>query len=96
MKIHLDLSHHCVETAIKRCRNKAISRYFKTPERHDLEDEIALLGLALEAFDFQRLRSGWAVLAGHGNTLVSLDYQPDGQPTLAFDGVRIVPPATPA
>lgn len=96
MDIHLDLSHHCVETAIKRRRNKAISHYFTAPERQDLEDEIVLLGLALESFDFQRLRSDWTILAGHGEGVVTLRHGPDSQPMLAFDDVCVVPPATSA
>ena len=98
MTIHLDLTHHCIETAIKRRRNAAITRYFKSPDHRqdDLEEEIAVLGQALEAFDFGRLRSQWVPLAGHSDVRVTLSQGPAGQPTLAFDNVLILPPANPA
>jgi hypothetical protein len=97
MTIRLDLTHHCIETAIKRRRNAAISCYFKSSHHQpDLEEEIALLGQALETFDFNRLRSQWTTLAGHSDVTVTLNHGPAGQPALAFDNVLIVPPANPA
>jgi hypothetical protein len=97
MTIRLDLARHCIETALKRRHNAAISRYFNshTPSR-DLEDEIELLGQALKAFDFNSLRSQYRPLAGHSDVIVRLTQGPAGQPTLAFEGISIVPPAHPA
>lgn len=95
MTIHLDLAHHCIETAIKRRHNAAISCYFKSPDHeNDLEDEIELLGQALKAFDFNSLRSKWRPLSGHSDVIVTLTHGPTGQPMLAFDKLFIVPPAS--
>lgn len=97
MTIHLDLAHHCIETAIKRRHNAAISRYFKSRDhKSDLEDEIELLGQALKAFDFNCLRSQWCPLSGHSDVMVTLTHGPAGQPMLAVEDISIVPPASPA
>jgi hypothetical protein len=94
MIIPLDLTRYCIETAIKRRRNAAISRYFKSHSpTSDLENEIALLGQALRRFDFNLLRSDWKILSGHNDAIVTLGPGPTGQPTLEFDNVSIVPPA---
>lgn len=94
MKVHLDLAYHCIETALKRSHNAAISRYFNSHNHsRDLEDEIELLGQALKAFDFNCLRSQYRPLAGHSDVIVVLTHGLAGQPTLTFDGISIVPPA---
>ena len=95
MTIQLCLAHHCIETAIKRRYNAAISAYFKSPEnQNDLENEIELLETALKVFDFNRLRSQWRTLAGHSDVVVALSPGSGGQPTLSFGAVCIVPPAS--
>jgi hypothetical protein len=97
MTIRLDLSRHCIETALKRCHNAAISRYFNVSNpSSDLEDEIELLGQALKTFDFNYLRSHYRPLAGHSAVIVRLTQGSAGQPTLTFEGVSIVPPDHPA
>jgi hypothetical protein len=94
MNIRLDLTRHCIETAIKRRHNEAISRYFKTPDQQGvLEEEIALLGQAIKAFDFNRLRSQWPMLSGHSDAIVLLTRGPANQPTLALGNILIIPPA---
>ena len=65
MEFVLDLSRHCIETAIRRSHARAVSDYFKQRrDRETLEAEIELLAYALENLDFGRLRSGWKILAG--------------------------------
>jgi hypothetical protein len=97
MTIYLDLAHHCIETAIKRRHNACISRYFKSSgHESELENEIELLGQALNAFDFNFLRSHYMPLAGHSEVIVTLIHGPAGQPTLVFEDHSIVPPARPA
>ena len=94
MPIRLDVTTHCVETAIRRCHEAAMSRYFK-PGTHNaaLEAELVLLEAALEAFDFARLRSRWPVLAGGDDRPVFLTRDHEGRPCLQVDDSRIVPPA---
>jgi hypothetical protein len=97
MNIPLDLTRHCIETAIKRRRNAAISSYFRTRDRENiLEAEIALLGQALEVFDFNRLRSQWPALSSHSDAMVTLTRGPASQPIIVLDTILIVPPADPA
>jgi len=97
MTISLDLTHHCIETAIKRRHNACISRYFKSSgHESELENEIELLGQALKTFDFNSLRSHYRPLAGHSEVIVTLTHGPAGQPTLVFEDYSIVPPASPS
>ncbi len=65
IQIDLDLSRHCIETALHRRYNQDISRCLRAEVREqDLEDEITLLKSALESFDFGFLRSNWPELGG--------------------------------
>ena len=78
------------------CDHSAIARYFKSRgHQSDLEDEIDLLDQALRTFDFNRLRSQWPALAGHGEVIVTLTHGVANRPTLAFGNIFIVPPAIP-
>ncbi len=73
MHIALDLKHHCVETEIRRCYHRSISRYFKEKTgRQRLEEEIELLRTALERLDFPALRKQFSQLAGNTPATVSL------------------------
>ena len=86
----LDLSHHCIETAIRQRYNAAVRAYFKQEdERPRLENEIGLLLDALETLDFPVLRSRHRELAGSTEARItltkeahtgSLMIQIDGQP----------------
>lgn len=98
MKIQLDLTHHCIETEIRRLHEAAMSRYFKkgTDDKKAVEKELVLLEKALTAFDFPRLRSGWSVLAGGDDLPVLLGWEDRRRPCLEVDDHRIVPPATKA
>lgn len=66
MEVQLDLSTHCIETEIKRRYNLEISAYFKagSEEQQRLEPMIDMLRLALEIFDFAKLRTRYPALAG--------------------------------
>ena len=68
MNIHvrLNLSKHCIETAIRKAYNQALSAYFKPDSKKQyLEEVIELTQHALERFDFAKLRSEYKGLAGH-------------------------------
>ncbi|HSO20350.1 MAG TPA: hypothetical protein VLT88_12885 [Desulfosarcina sp.] len=94
MKIRLDLSGHCIETEVNRRHEAAMSRYFKGREDVDaLDAELVLLEAAIDAFDFEGLRSGWPVMAGGEERPVFLTRDDRDRPCLQFDGRRIVPPA---
>jgi hypothetical protein len=61
----LDLSRHCIQTALRRRYEDRLAQYFKPgSDRGALEAEIALLQDALETLDFGALRSRWPPLAG--------------------------------
>jgi len=73
MKITLDLSRHCIETEIRRRRNRAISDYFKTGGTDArLESEIEMFDAALQELDFPALRNRHPALAGRENDRVDL------------------------
>lgn len=94
MEILLDLRHHCIETALKRRRNAAISRYFKAAEnRLDLEAQIDMLGRALQTFDFSALRRRWPVLAGGSDYPVRLVTSGNGKLEIQVAQLRVIPPA---
>lgn len=96
MKIELNLKRHCIETEMKRLHNAAITRYFKADSgRAALEQEIALLQLALQSFDFQQLRGRWPALSGGSGCRVLLAPDAAGQPGLSFENTCITPPANP-
>ncbi len=87
VEVRLDLSRHCVETAVRRAYNRAISDYFKpggaTSER---EGRIDLLESALSGFDLGGLRGRDPALAGGFSGEVVLGRDPAGRLTLRVDG----------
>jgi hypothetical protein len=90
MKIRLDLSKHCIETAIRKQYHQKISRYFRTPvDRTHLQSEIEVLINALENFDFMLLRRTYPELEGHCSHEVVLETDDLGQPVIR-SGVRIL------
>ena len=94
LKIELDLKRHCIETEMKRRTNAAISRYFKADlKKTDLENEIALLQQALQAFDFLQLRNRWPALSGGSGARIFLALDATGQPHISFENTCVAPPA---
>lgn len=94
MKIDFDLQHHCIETAMKRRCNAAISAYFgRGVKKGALEREIAVLQKGLQDFDFGQLRSRWPRLSGGSRCRAVLQLDAAGRPQLIVDEIRIVPPA---
>ena len=80
MKIKLDLSRHCIETAVKKAYNRRLSMALRASKSDKTaEEEIELLKKALEGFDFSGLRSRFAELAGGSQLPCSLVRQPSGQ-----------------
>ena len=72
-QIGLDLSGHCIQTALRRRYEKRVAQYFKSKaDRDAMETEIDLLQRALETLDFGVLRSRWPALAGGRQLSVSL------------------------
>ncbi len=90
MKIRLDLSKHCIETAIRKQYHLHISRYFKIPEdREKLHVEIEVLINALELFDFSFLRRTYPELEGHCCHEVFLEEDERHHPVILLNGERI-------
>jgi len=87
--IRLDLSAHCVETEIRRQYNIRISCYFKagaSGDKANLETEIEILLEALENFDFKRLRSRHAFLAGSSHDDIRLIRDAGGRTRIQHNG----------
>lgn len=90
MKIGLDLSKYCIETAVRRQYNKTLSQFFTTSDRGErIQAELEVLTNALENFDFPRLRCTYPKLAGHGGHEVILETDCQGQPVIRLDGEYI-------
>ena len=83
----LDLSRHCIETAIRKRYDAAVGTYFKhRQERPHLEHDIALLLEALETLEFSTLRAAHPALAGSTEALITLSKEPEGTLTIHIDG----------
>lgn len=90
----LDLRRHCIETAIKRCRNAAMTCYFSSSDYPvQLEAHIDLLGRALQTLDFGALRRTCPLLGGGTREQARLIERPDGGFEILIAGHRILPPA---
>ena len=91
MKIGLDLSKHCIETAIRKQYHKTISHYFKIPgQREQLQAELEILIQAMENFDFSLLRRTYPKLEGHSSHEVILETDDRGHPVIRLNGERIL------
>jgi hypothetical protein len=83
----LDLSRHCIETAIRQRYDAAIRTFFKKEdERPRLEKEIGVLLEALETLDFPALRSTYPALAGSTGARITLSKDPTGPLVIQIDG----------
>jgi len=85
--LELDLSRHCIETAIRRRHDAAVRTYFRQEsERPRLEEEITLLLEALETLDFSALRSLHPAMAGSTEARVVLSKKCGGPLAILIDG----------
>lgn len=90
LKIELDLRKHCIETAMKRSRNRLLSEYFRSKGGDtESEQKLALLQKALTSFDFLSLRTLHRELAGDSGARVILTDNGDSTPGITING-RIV------
>ena len=87
-EIDLDLSKHCIETAVKRAYNRLLSQYFQRGGAEAaLEGKLALLQGALARFDFPALRATHRKLQAGSRARVTLRGQDGGGvPVLSVDG----------
>jgi hypothetical protein len=91
MKIRLDLSSHCIETAIRKQYHKTVSLYFMEPDqREQLQAELEVLIHAMERFDFSLLRRTYPELEGHCNHEVILETNDRNLPVIRLKGARIL------
>ncbi len=87
----MDISKHCIETALRRQYHKTLSRYFKMPDQRELlHAELEVLIHALERIDFSQLRRICPALEGHGSHEVILDTDDPNYPVIRVDGERIL------
>jgi hypothetical protein len=87
MRIRLDLSRHCIETAIRKRYHRLVGRALRDKAwTREMEAEVELLKSALETFDFGRLRTGFKELAGHTTDRVELEEEDPGQPRIRING----------
>ena len=71
--VALDLSRHCIQTAVRRRYESRLAQYFKSGvDRWALEGEIGILHQTLETVDFGALRARWPALAGGRPVVVVL------------------------
>jgi hypothetical protein len=90
MQIALDLSRHCIETEIKRRRNRCISRYFReVGARPAIKGELELLEAALATLDFGALRIRYPALNGHSDAAVTLAREENGRLVIRVDGATV-------
>ena len=92
MDISLNLTHHCVQTEIKRQYNQLISCYFKLKKTEDItqsEAAIHVLKTALESLDFGWLRAAYPELRGGGKDEVFLVAGSDETLFFIINGRRI-------
>ncbi len=86
MKIELDLSRHCIETAIKKAYNKRITLALKASFlEEDAESEIEVLKCTLECFDFPRIRSRFPELIGGSRVSCYLVQHSSKQPRIEIN-----------
>jgi len=89
--IQLDLSKHCIETALKKAYNQALSTYFnKKTDKKYTEQVISLTQFALEHFDFPKLRSKYRDLAGETQHQAIL-FKDNDKYAISLDGLIIDP-----
>ena len=82
-EIQLDLRKHCIETELKRCQNRLLSKYFKKRgDDSEFEKQLVVLQKDLTQFDFPSLRSTYKELAGNSEARIILTENPEGRPTL--------------
>ncbi|MCP3922448.1 MAG: hypothetical protein GY714_07680 [Desulfobacterales bacterium] len=72
MEIELNLRHRCIESAIKKEYNQAMSDYFKRSGHSILEEKIDLCKRALETLDFKNLRVTYSELCSGADAEVIL------------------------
>jgi len=72
MKIHLDLSRYCIETALRKLYEQSVSSCLKGTSGRGDTQTIELTKFALEQLDFNHLRSRFRPLAGGTDYAVML------------------------
>jgi len=89
MKIPLDVSSRCVQSAAKTAYETCLGQAFKARdgELFDIEGKIEALKLFLETADFPALRSAHPALAGGSARTVTLEINEQGGFTILIEGV---------
>ncbi len=92
MKLTLDLSNHCIETALKNAHERAVTGYFRADRsrKEELEQTIDMTQCALEQWDFGRMRSAYTPLVGQPGSIATIK-QTDAGLVLTANGKAITP-----
>lgn len=84
--LELDLTRHCIETAVRRRYEGVVRTYFQQPgERLRLESVIECLSQALETLDFSALRARHRALVGGTPHRVSIGWDSRRRLTITID-----------
>lgn len=80
MRIKLNLSKVCIETASRQLYNRSLSKYFKAGNREkpELERVIEILVQFLEQTDFKKLRTEHVELRGGTPSLIEIALSESG------------------
>ncbi len=91
MKILLNLSKVCIETASKKAYNQSLSQYFKAQEteKMELEAAIDMLVRFLNESDFQELRNTYQDLRGGSEAVIELRRSTTGEINLHINNSPI-------
>lgn len=92
MILKLDITHHCIETAVRKMYNRSVSQYFKTGgDKEKLEKEIDILKNLLEKCDFTYLRRTHRELAGHCRADAAIITDAENRISIFLNGQHIRP-----
>lgn len=92
MKLTLNLSSHCIETALKNAHERAVTGYFRADrsQKKELEQIIDMTQCALEQWDFGLMRSTYRPLAGRSGATLSIK-QTEAGLVLTVNGKAVTP-----
>lgn len=92
IRIELDLSSGCIQTAIKKKYNRLLAACLAAEaEDGEIEEKVELLKYLLETAQFPRLRAQHPVLAGHHDADVWLSMDDGRQAVIVADNQKIDP-----
>lgn len=96
IRIKLDLSSCCIQTAIKKKYNRLLAVCLTAEtENYEMEETVELFKYFLETADFPFLRGTYPALAGHHDTSVWLTMDDNREIVIAVGDQKIDPAVGP-